>query len=185
MNAMAHAVEALYAKEGDPLAKLMAEESVRQLAGSLPAVVNEPHDLQARASSLYGAWLAAMVLDRVGMALHHKLCHTLGGSFNMPHAQTHTVILPYVVRYNAPAIPEALSAMSRALDCLPDNVPGAIQDISRENGGPISLQELGLAQEQLEPAAQMATRAPYYNPRPVDAAAILALLQGAYTGQRP
>ncbi len=53
--------------------------------------------------ALYGAWLGGMALGAVGMALHHKLCHTLGGSFNLPHAETHTVMLPHATAYTAPA----------------------------------------------------------------------------------
>jgi alcohol dehydrogenase class IV len=185
INGMAHAVEALYAKDGNPVATLLAEESIRTLARSLPLVVADPADVQARALSLYGAWLAAAVLDMVGMALHHKLCHTLGGSFGLPHSQTHTVILPYAVGYNAPAIPDALAAMARALGCDPDEVPGRIQDLSRDNGGPVSLRELGFPADGVARAAALATRKPYDNPRPVTEEALRRLLEEAYRGVRP
>lgn len=185
INAMAHAVEALYAENANPVASMIAEESIRQLARNLPDVVNNPADVNARDSSLHGAWLAGSVLDMVGMALHHKLCHTLGGSFDMPHAETHTVILPYAVHFNAPAIPNAVAAMARALDCQSGDVAGVIQDISRENGGPISLQELGFLEGDLDKAADIATRDPYYNPRPVTKETIRDLLEQAFHGKRP
>ncbi|MDF3834397.1 maleylacetate reductase, partial [Cupriavidus basilensis] len=95
MNAMAHAVEALYAQDANPIISLMAEASIGALAVALPAVMDNPADLEARSGALYGAWLAGACLGSVGMALHHKLCHTLGGSFNLPHAQAHTIVLPY------------------------------------------------------------------------------------------
>ena len=100
MNAIAHCVEALYAPDGNPLTSLLAEEGIRALAASLPVVVREPEHAEARAEALYGAWLAGTALATVGMALHHKLCHTLGGSFDLPHAEVHTIILPHATAYN-------------------------------------------------------------------------------------
>ena len=164
INAMAHAVEALYAENGNPIASMMAEESIRQLGRSLPQVVKNPSDLEARTESLYGAWLAASVLDMVGMALHHKLCHTLGGSYGLPHAQVHTVVLPYAVAYNHSHTPQATAAISRALNCDPSDTAGAIQDITRHNGGPTSLQELGFKQENILAATEIATQTPTTTP---------------------
>ena len=94
MNAIAHCVEALYAENANPVISLMAEEGIRTLARSLPRIAADLGDLDARGDALYGAWLAGISLGAVGMALHHKLCHTLGGSFNLPHAETHTIVLP-------------------------------------------------------------------------------------------
>ncbi|HVC10230.1 MAG TPA: maleylacetate reductase, partial [Burkholderiales bacterium] len=100
MNAIAHCVEALYAHDGNPVISLMAEEGIRALGAALPAVVKAPADLEARGDALYGAWLAGISLGSAGMALHHKLCHVLGGSFNLPHAETHSIVLPHAARYN-------------------------------------------------------------------------------------
>ena len=185
VNAMAHAVEALYAENANPIASLMAEESIRALGVGLPKVVAQPDDIDARTQTLYGAWLAATVLDQVGMALHHKLCHTLGGSFNMPHAQTHTVILPYATAYNASHAPDAMAAIGRALDCDPADAPKAIQDISRNGGGPVSLKELGFDAADLDRAAEIAVQNPYYNPRPVTCDGVRALLDAAFHGEHP
>lgn len=182
INAMAHAVEALYAENANPISSMMAEESIRSLAAGLPLVAQAPNNLDARSSTLYGAWLAATVLDQVGMALHHKLCHTLGGSFGMPHAETHTVILPYATAYNHSQAPQAMTAISRALSCDVADVPNAIQTISRNNGGPVSLKELGFRAEDLDKAADIATQNPYYNPRPVLRDDIRELLKNAYHG---
>ena len=106
MNAIAHAVESLYAEDNNPIVSLLALEAIRSLAEGLPAVVNEPQDRAARAQALYGAWLCGTVLGSVGMALHHKLCHVLGGSFGLAHADVHTVILPRIGRVCARAVPE-------------------------------------------------------------------------------
>lgn len=185
VNAMAHAVEALYAVDRNPVASLLAEESVRQLAHSLPRVVQTPKEINGRFASLYGAWLAATVLDMVSMSLHHKLCHTLGGRFNLPHADTHTVLLPYVVAYNYHHAPEAMAALARALDCPVTDVAGCLQDLSRQHGGPVSLAELGIDAAHLPEAAVLATQRPYANPRPVTQSGVLKLLEAATAGKRP
>jgi maleylacetate reductase len=183
MNAIAHCIEALYAQDANPITSMMAEEGIRALAQSLPKVVHQPDGLDARAEALYGAWLAGAALGAVGMALHHKLCHTLGGAFNLPHAETHTVVLPHAAAFNLPAAPEASMRAARALGTRAP--AGALYDLARQLGAPLALQDIGMAQDALEQAASLATQNPYYNPRPVEYAAVLELLNDAYHGRRP
>src|SRR5690606_34546053 len=116
LNAMAHAVEALYARDANPITGLMAEESIRALANGLPRMLDRPGSLDAVSEALRGAWLAGICLGTVGMALHHKLCHTLGGMLNLPHADTHAILLPHVIAYNRRAVPEAMVRLARALN---------------------------------------------------------------------
>ncbi len=183
INAIAHSAEGLYAKDGNPIMDLMAEEGIRAIAGALPALTKDPRNIDARSQALYGAWLCGTVLGNVGVALHHKLCHTLGGSFNLPHAEVHTVILPHAIAYNAPAIPEALIRMQHALQS--DDAPAALYDLARSNGAPYSLRELGMAQADLDKAADIAMQNPYWNPRPIEREGIRGLLQRAWEGARP
>jgi alcohol dehydrogenase class IV len=183
MNAIAHSVEALYAQEANPITSLMAEESIRALAQSLPAVVREPGNLEARTEALYGAWLAGISLATVGMALHHKLCHTLGGSFNLPHAETHTIVLPHATRYNAGAAPEAMARIARALGAA--DAAAGLYDLAKAIGAPVALKEIGMPEAGLERAADLAVTNPYWNPQPLDRGAIRALLQAAWEGRRP
>ena len=183
MNAIAHCVEALYAQDANPIASLMAEEGIRTLAASLPAVVREPRNLEARSDALYGAWLAGACLGQVGMALHHKLCHTLGGTFNLPHAETHTVILPHAAHYNRDAAPEAMKRIARAM--AGDDPPGALWELAKSIGAPLALSEIGMPRAGLEKAALLATQNPYYNPRPIRYEDILALLEDAFDGVKP
>jgi alcohol dehydrogenase class IV len=183
MNAIAHCVEALYAQDANPITSLMAEEGIRALGASLTTVVREPQNLEARGEALYGAWLAGACLGQVGMALHHKLCHTLGGSFNLPHAETHTVILPHATAYNFDAAPEAMTRIARVLGSV--DPAGALYDLARAIGAPVALKDIGMPREGLERAARLASENPYYNPRPVGYEAILALLAAAYHGERP
>jgi alcohol dehydrogenase class IV len=183
MNAIAHGVEALYARDGNPITALMAEEGIRALAAGLPAIVARPADLAARTSALYGAWLCGACLGAVGMALHHKLCHTLGGSFDLPHAETHTVILPHAVAYNAPAAPAAMARVARALG-VADAAAGLLA-LARRLGAPASLAALGLPESALDRAAELATASAYDNPRPVTREAVRRLLDDAFHGRAP
>ena len=177
MNAIAHAVEGLYAVDGNPIVSLMAEEGIRALATALP----QGKDGQDEA--LYGAWLCGAVLGSVAMALHHKLCHVLGGTFNMPHAETHTVILPHATAYNAVAAPEAMAHVARALGAA--SAAGGLFDLATSLGAPTTLKELGMPEEGLDKAADIAVANPYPNPRPLQRDAIRKLLDDAYHGVRP
>ncbi len=186
MNAMAHAVEALYASDSTPMTDLMAEEGLRALAGALPVLRRQPHDATARSDALYGAWLCGAVLGQVAMALHHKLCHVLGGSFNLPHAEVHTVVLPQATTFNADAAPQAMARVARALGC--SHAAQGLFDLARDNGAPVSLRALGMAEADLDRAADLAAAQPYANPRPVGPAqrdALRELLQRAWDGTRP
>ena len=183
INAIAHAVEGLYAQDSNPVMSLMAEEGIRALAQGLPRVVSKPEDLDARADCLYGAWLCGAVLGAVGMALHHKLCHVLGGTWNLPHAETHTVVLPHAAAYNAPAVPEAMRRVGRALEA-PDAAQG-LYDLAQSLGAPVALEAIGMPAGALDRAAELATTSPYWNPRPIERAAIRRLLDDAWFGRRP
>jgi maleylacetate reductase len=183
MNAIAHAVEALYSHEGNPIISLMAEEGIRALAGSLPRILENPKDLTARSEALYGAWLCGIVLGSAGMALHHKLCHVLGGSYNLSHAETHSIVLPHAVRYNQDAAPDAMRRIERALGG--SNAASAIFDLEKTLKLPLRLADIGMKEADLERAARIATEAPYPNPRKVEYAGVLELLRHAYAGRRP
>jgi maleylacetate reductase len=183
MNAVAHCVEALYAKDANPIISLIAEEGIRAFAQSLPVVVKEPRNLEARSRALYGAWLGGVSLGAVGMALHHKLCHTLGGSFNLPHAETHTVVLPHAAAYNTGAAGDALSRVAGALGS--DSAAAGLYDLAAACGAPVSLKAIGMKHGDLDRAAEIAVQNPYYNPRPVTREGIRELLEDAYHGRRP
>lgn len=182
LNAMAHAAEALYAQDRNPVSTLMATEGLRALKTALPVLVKEPRNLEARGDALYGAWLCGTVLGTVGMALHHKICHTLGGSFDMLHAETHAVMLPHTIGFNAVAVPELLNPVA---DIFGGSAGGGLHDFAKSVGAPLTLRELGLKQADLDRAAEIATKNPYWNPRPFDRTAIRALLQDAWEGRRP
>ncbi|MGX5734812.1 maleylacetate reductase [Bosea thiooxidans] len=183
MNAIAHAVEALYAVDGGPMVSLMAESAIAAFAKSLPAILADPGERAAREQALYGAWLCGTCLGMVSMALHHKLCHTLGGTFDLPHAETHTIVLPHATAYNAGAAPEAMARIARALGA-PDAARG-LYDLAGRLGAPRSLKELGMPEAGIDRAADLAVANPYRNPRPIERDAIRALIARAWAGDPP
>lgn len=158
LNAIAHAVEALWAVEANPVTSSLAVQGIEAIGRSLPLITQDAASREGRSDALFGAWACGTCLGSVGMALHHKLCHTLGGSFGMPHAETHTVILPHAVAYNAPAAPDAVATVARALGV--QNAAQGLFDLAKDNGAPYSLKELGFKEEDLERAADIAAKAP-------------------------
>lgn len=182
-NAIAHAAEGLYTQEANPITSIMAEEGIRALAGALPRIARDPADRSARSDALYGAWLCGVVLGSVGMALHHKLCHTLGGTFGLPHAETHTVILPHALAYNAAKAPEAMARIARALST--GDAPCGLYDLARELRAPYTLKDIGMPETGLDQAADIAAANPYWNPREIERTAIRRLLENAFHGHRP
>lgn len=180
LNAIAHAAEGLYAEDASPILKLMAEEGIRALAEALPLLQTTPDDIGHRSDAQYGAWLCGSVLGQVKMGLHHKTCHVLGGSFNLPHAETHAVTLPHALAYNAVAVPEAMTALSRALGSV--SPIEALEDLCSRLGAPRSLSSLGMPESGLDRAADLICAVPYPNPRPFLRAEVRAMLQSAFDG---
>jgi maleylacetate reductase len=183
LNAVAHAVEGLYAPDASPVVSLMAEEGTRAIVGALPALVADGADLDARTEAQYGAWLCGAVLGATTMGLHHKLCHVLGGSLGLPHAPTHTVVLPHVLAFNAPAAPGMAAAIGRALDTADPTT--SLWTLAGDLGAPRSLRDLGMAEDDIERVADLATESPYANPRAVTRDDVVALVRAAWAGDRP
>ena len=179
-NALAHAVEALYAPEANAELVALAAKAASALAGSLPSLSSGALDIPRREAALEGACLAGACLGRSSMGLHHKLCHVLGGSFGLPHALTHAVLLPYVARFNLEAAPDARAALGRALHA--DDAVSALFALRAASGIPSSLAALGLPANALRRAAELATASPYANPRPVSTADVLSVLEAAHRG---
>lgn len=183
VNAIAHAVEAMYAENANPVISCFAEEAIAALGRVLPIVCTDGQDVDARTEALYGSWLAGICLGNVGMALHHKICHTLGGSFDLPHADCHCLMLPYTAAYNQPAAAEAMSRVARALGA--ENAPMGIYSLVQQVGKFRRLGELGLSEADLDRAADLAVKDAYYNPRPVTRDDVREMLQSAFEGRPP
>lgn len=190
MNALAHALESLYAPDSTPRSSEVAEEAVRALARGLPRAVSQPDDLQARTETLRGAWLAGWALGSTTMGLHHKLAHVLGGRYQLPHAGTHSALLPQVAAFNAPAVPGPFGRAARALGVgEPATVAPTVFDLATQLGAPTALSDLGLESDAIEVVAKIvaprAGTAPVSNPRDVAEEDVKYLLLQAYLGKRP
>lgn len=183
MNALAHLVEGLYAPNASPITLLQAEEGVRALADALPRVVDDPADLHARGDALYGAWLAGSVLGVATMGLHHKICHVLGGAFDLPHAPMHSAVLSSVTAFNLAAAPDAAVRLRRALGAT-DPARG-VWELARQIGAPTSLSEVGFREELVDPAAAQIVSERPVNPRAVDEPAVRGILYRALAGDAP
>lgn len=183
LNAMAHAVEALYAADRNPLTDLMAEAALTALIDALPRIKARADDLDARSLALRGAWLSGCCLGATTMALHHKLCHTLGGTFNLPHAQTHAIVLPHAVAYNLPCAPEARRALVRVLG--QEDPAWALEELARRLSLPRALREIGMPETAIDRVVDLAVRNPYPNPRALEREALRGLLVRAWTGAAP
>lgn len=177
-------VEALYARNTNPIINLLAIEGTQALATALPTLVQDPASPSARSAALYGAWLCGTCLGSVGMSLHHKLCHTLGGSFNLPHAETHTAVLPHALAYNAPQMaPEALAKLAGA---LPGSDGDAIQGLNvllAKLGVKRGLHEFGMKEEDVDRAADLAVGNPYWNPREIQREPVRELIRRVWAGE--
>lgn len=183
VNALAHAVEGLYAPDASPIVSLMAEEGARAIVQALPRLAADGTDLAARSRALYGSWLCGAVLGATTMSLHHKLCHVLGGTFDLPHAQVHTVVLPHVVAFNAPASAAMRDALERVLGT--GDPAGDLWDLARSLGAPTALADLGMAERDLSRVVEAVIGSPYANPRSVSADDLHPLLARAQRGERP
>jgi maleylacetate reductase len=181
-NSMAHAVEAMWAKDRNPIVTLMAGQAIGSFIESLPEIVADPTGRKARGTAQYAAWLAGTCLASVGMALHHKLCHVIGGTFDLPHAETHTIVLPYAVAYNGGCAPQVVAELERGLGA-PAAV--ALQKFQRTLGAPSSLAELGMPEEGIATVVDRCIQSPYWNPRSVDAHTLTALVYDAWMGAEP
>jgi maleylacetate reductase len=184
-NALAHSVEALYAPGANPVISVLAMEGVRAIHGALPTVMANPADLDGRSQLQYGAYLSGVALGATAAAFHHKICHVLGGAFNLVHADSHSVILPHAIAFNAPALPAEMALLADALHVQPDDTAGALWDLAVASNVPISLEQLGLDFDDLLEVAQRATNEITTNPRPFTHLDMLGLLQRAYAGDRP
>jgi maleylacetate reductase len=189
-NALAHSVEALWAPGCNPITSALALEGVRAIARSLPQAMTNATDVDARGDLLYGAALSGMALGATAAGLHHKLCHVLGGRFNLVHADAHSVILPHALAFNAPVLPDEMARLADALGAPGRDPAGALWDLAVASNVPTRLADLNgsdgpLQRAQLSGAADAAAAEITVNPRQVTRDDLLGILDRAYDGQRP
>jgi maleylacetate reductase len=183
MNALAHASEALYGKGVSPLVVLAAEESIGAFGSALPRLATDPHDTSARSDALYGAFLAGVSLGNVAMGIHHKICHVIGGAYNLPHGDMHSAVLPYAVAFNSGSAPTAMARIARQLES--SDAAEALWRLADRIGAPTSLTEIGFAVDEIDRVAETVAAADFPNPRAVTVDGVRELLEAACAGERP
>ena len=184
LNGLAHCVDSLWGPRADPINAAIATEGIRALAEGLPKIVADPLGADGREQALYGAYLAAVAFASAGSGMHHKICHVLGGTFNLPHAQTHATVLPYVLAFNVPAAPGAAARIAAALGA--DDAFEGLQTLREKLDAPRALADYGFTEEAIAEAVTLALPAiPANNPRPVTEASLTALLRAALAGEDP
>jgi maleylacetate reductase len=182
MNCLAHCVEALYPPQPNPVARVLALEGIRSLAAALPGVI-EHNDAGSRSRALYAGFLGGMLVSMVGIGLHHKICHVLGGHFGVPHGESNSVLLPHVIAFNTPAMPEIATDIARALGT--DDAANGVLALAARIGAPSSLRGLGLPRADLDAVAHDVVAKSNHNPRPITVDNIRDLLIGAWEGRLP
>lgn len=184
LNALAHCVDSMWGPRADPIDRAFAGEGIRALRIGLPLVAEDPQGLEGREHALYGAYLSAVAFASAGSGIHHKICHTLGGMFDLPHAQTHAVVLPYVLALNAPHAPEAEQRISAAFDS--DTALDGLQRLREQLDAPRALKDYGMEESGIPAAAEAVLAAvPAGQPVPVTAERLEQLLHDAWEGAEP
>lgn len=177
VNALAHAVEALWAPNATPVSDALATEAAGLVLTSLPDVLGAPADVAARTALQQGAWLAGTCLATAQMGLHHQLAHVLGGAFDLPHAELHAMLLAPVMRHNLASAPRAAERLRRIAG---EDPAERVATLAASYDGPTRLRDLGVAREQLAAVAEQVAASPYPNPGPVDVDAVLGVLRAAW-----
>jgi maleylacetate reductase len=181
MNALAHCVDAMWGPRADPIDRALAGEGIRGLAAGLPRVADEPTSVDGVEQTLYGAYLAAVAFASAGSGMHHKICHVLGGMFNLPHAQTHAVVLPHVLAFNAPSAPEAAARIADAFGA-PSATEG-LAELRAKVAAPRALRDYGMPEDGIaEAVAPILAAVPADNPNPLTEENVAALLRAAWEG---
>jgi len=180
-------VEALYAEDKNPITSMFAIEGIKSLAQALPSIQSDPQNIDHRTKALYGAWLCGLCLQSASTALHHKICHTLAGSFGLPHAQTHTIVLPHAVAYNLPALSE--ETRKALADALPESHGDAIRGLNElvsTVGGECvgGLKVYGMKEEDIEEGTIQLLEKKYWNPRKVEKAKIQEVIRRIWNGEQ-
>jgi alcohol dehydrogenase class IV len=184
LNALAHCVDSMWAPRTDPIDQAIAAEGIQSLRRGLPAVAADPTGLDGREQTLYGAYLSAVAFASAGSGLHHKICHVLGGKYNLPHAQTHAIVLPHVLALNAPAAPDAERRIAAAFDT--DRAIDGLQSLRTRLDAPRALRDVGFGREDIPAAAAAILPAvPASNPAPVTTENLERLLLAAWDGADP
>lgn len=181
LNALAHCIDSMWGPRVDPIDQALATEGIRALDTGLRQVVADPADLPGRELTLYGAWLSAVAFACAGSGLHHKVCHVLGGKYDLPHAQTHAVVLPHALAFNAPNAPEAERRIAEAFGA--DSAVEGLARLRADLDAPVALRDHGMPEEGIDESVDdVLAVVPDDNPTPVTRDNLTELLRNAWAG---
>ncbi len=184
LNGIAHCIDSMWAPRADPINVALGVEGIRALSHGLPLITEDPAGAEGREQALYGAYLSAVAFASAGSGLHHKICHVLGGTFNLPHAQTHATVLPYVLAFNAPYASDSEARIAAAFGTA-EALTG-LQGLRKRLDAPKALSDYGFTADGVaEAAAVVQPTVPASNPRPVTTENLTRLLQAALSGEDP
>ncbi|WP_328768149.1 maleylacetate reductase [Streptomyces sp. NBC_00286] len=186
LNALAHCVDSMWGPRTDPIDRALAQEGIRGLATGLPTVADDSTSVEGIEQTLYGAYLAAVAFASAGSGMHHKICHVLGGMFNLPHAQTHATVLPYVLGFNAPYAPEAEARIAEAFGAVfrTRTASAGLAALRQVLDAPRALRHYGMPEDGIAKALTPIMKAiPANNPAPVTDENLTALLKAAWAGE--
>ncbi len=186
LNALAHCVDSMWGPRTDPIDQALAQEGIRALAAGLTGFADAVGDerLAGIEQTLYGAYLAAVSFASAGSGMHHKICHVLGGMFGLPHAQTHAVVLPYVLAFNAPNAPGAERRIAQAFGSA--TAGAGLSALRHTLDAPVALKDYGMPEAGIaEAVTPIMAAIPAGNPTPVTTDSLTALLRAAWSGDDP
>lgn len=182
LNGMAHCIDSMWAPRADPINQALATEGIRALAAGLVAIKENPDNLEGREQTLYGAYLAAVAFASAGSGVHHKICHVLGGTYNLPHAQTHAVVLPRVLALNAPFAPSAMDRIGHALGS--SDPIGSFNSLYEQLDAPQALKDYGYTEASINESIELILPViPASNPRQITPDLMRELLESAWSGK--
>ena len=154
MNALAHCVEVVYSPSRTPEAEAIGLAGARRIVSALPLVVDDPGDVDVRASMLEGAALAGRCLQNGSMGVHHGLSQLVGGRTGIPHGLANAMILPHAMRYNDEAAHDELARLGDAIGAAGDPAL-AVSDLVKRLGLPSGLGECGVTLDDLDAVARL------------------------------
>ncbi len=190
MNAFAHCVEGLYSRVGNPISSGLALHGARLLCEALPAMAADPSDVAARGQVMAAAHLSGHVIANARVGLHHAICHGLGAIGGLSHGDANAIMLPHVMRYNAPAVAPQLAMLADAIGGDEARRPGidpadvairAVEKLQRSAGVPVRLRDVGFDMTLAGRIADktLSDRGAYFNPIVAPPAADIEAVIGA------
>lgn len=179
LNALAHCAEALYVAGHNPEGDREALAGAKLIDEALPQVLADGHDLEARTRLLQGAQHAGAALGSAGLALGHAMAQALGGRYGIAHGAANALCLPPALRFNQPAVPDAIARFGEALGT--GDPAARAEELARASGF-TRLRELGVPEDGLDDVAEAVVKraGAKANPRQASPAEVAELLRSIW-----